>query len=76
MNRRGFMKLLALTPLVGLLKPKKTLPKKVEPKWRKFAQLPYETTSLLDQRQTLGWKVIMTSKILNNDPISILNVTA
>lgn len=50
MNRRGFMKIVAVTPLVGLLKPEPVeriilqggQPPRQSVKWRKFTQLEYD----------------------------------
>ena len=72
MNRRGFMKLLALTPLAGLLKPEKALTPKLEvDNVIKPLDWPEHFT-----RESMGWKSMMVSKILNNDPVIVLNVTS
>jgi hypothetical protein len=48
-------------------------------KWRKYAETipPMQNNdNMFAQRQPMSWKVMYTTRILNDGPIQILNTTA
>lgn len=77
MKRRTFLKSvigLVVAPCLPQVKTEPKPAKKIE--YRKYARLEVPTIPLIEGKEPIGWKMWCTSRILNDDFIHILKVTA